>query len=272
MDLRALEQQRITHYQFAFATRVVTAAQAARFIDRFGFCWLFAPRDRKLELPALFEAVKGQRDVHIENWDADSDKVWAWKNDLPAAKRAYYGKALAGKPCFVSLKILPHLLAALGQDDLERAYAHGAISHDTKRVYDCLQQFGAQPTQTLKRNAGFTGKDGNARFHKALDELQKNLLALPMGATNEGMAWPSQIFDLVAHWFPAQTRAAKQLDVRAARRVLIERYLKTVLAAPPDALARLFAIPRPEVKLLLQELADTKRVTLQEGWVVGIRN
>jgi hypothetical protein len=275
MDLRALERQRIVHYHLDPAARVVTAAQAARFIDRFGFCWLFAPRDRKLELPALFEAVKGQRDVHIENWDADSDKVWAWKNDLPAAKRAYYGKALAGKPCFVSLKVLPYLLAALGQDDFERAYGHGAISHDTKRVYDCLKQFGAQPTQLLKRNSGFVGKDGNARFHKALDDLQKRLLALPMGATNEGMAWPSQIFDLVAHWFPEQAHAAKQLDIRKARVVLIERYLKTVLAAPPDALARMFAIPRPEVKSLLQELARTKRVTLQEGWVVGkvkIRN
>ena len=252
-------------------------AQAARFIDRFGFCWLFAPRDRKLELPALFEAVKGQRDVHIENWDADSDKVWTWKNDLPAAKRAYYGKALAGKPCFVSLKLLPHLLAALSEDDFERAYAHGAISHDTKRVYDCLKRFGAQPTQTLKRNAGFiesrgdSRKDGNARFHKALDELQKRLLALPMGATNEGMAWPSQIFDLVAHWFPEQARAAKQLDMHDARAALIERYLKSVLAAPPDAIARLFAIPRPEVKLLLDELADTKRVTIQGGWAVGKR-
>lgn len=267
MDLRALERQRIARYRLDPAARVTTAAQAALFINRFGFCWLFAPRDRKLELPALFEAVKGQRDVHIENWDADSDKVWAWKNDLPAAKRAYYGKALAGKPCFVSLKILPHLLAAAGEEDFELAYAHGAVSYDTKRVYDALKQFGAQPTQLLKRNSGFAGKDGGARFHKALDELQKRLLALPMGATNEGMAWPSQIFDLVVHWFPEQARAAKALDVRDARLVLIERYLQTVLAAPPDALARLFAIPRPEVKSLLEELARDKRVTLQEGWV-----
>ena len=267
MDLTALERARVAHYRLHTTARVTTLADAARFIDRCGFCWLFAPRERRLELPALFEAVKGQRDVHIENWDADSDQVWAWKNDLPAAKRAYYGKALAGKPCFVSLKILPSLLAASGQENFEHAYARGAISHDTKRVYDCLKQFGAQPTQTLKRNAGFIGTDSNARFHKALDELQKNLLALPMGATNEGMAWPSQIFDLVAHWFPAQTRAAQALDVRDARRALIERYLKTVLAAPPDAMARLFAIPRYQVKSLLEELTDSKRVVLRDGWV-----
>ena len=272
MDPRSLEHQRIAHYQFASAKRVVTLSDAARFIDRFGFCWLFAPRDRKLELPALFEAVKGQRDVHIENWDADSDKVWAWKTDLPAAKRAYYGKALAGKPCFVSLKFLPHLLAASGEADFERAYAHGAVSYDTKRVYDVLKNFGAQPTQTLKRNAGFVGKDGNARYHKALDDLQKRLLVMPMGATNEGMAWPSQIFDLVAHWFPEQTRAAERLDVREARLVLMERYVKTVVAASPDAMARLFAIPRSEVKSLVQDLTRTKRFTAQDNWVVETRH
>src|SRR5512144_1764111 len=102
MDARLLERQRLAHYQLA-AKRPATPAEAARYINRFGFCWLFAPRDRKLELPSLFEAVKGKRDAHIDDWDADSDRVWAWKNDLPAAKRAYYGKAFAAKPVFVSL-------------------------------------------------------------------------------------------------------------------------------------------------------------------------
>jgi hypothetical protein len=88
-----------------------------------------------------------------------------------------------------------------------------------------------------------------------------------MGATNEGAAWPSQIFDLVENWFAPQARAAQQLDVDTARRALIERYLKTVLAAPPDALARLFQIPRPELKLLLDDMARAKKLRVQEGWI-----
>lgn len=267
MDTQFLERERLARYRFSPSARVITLAHAARFIDRVGFCWLFAPRDHRLELPSLFEAVKGRRDAHIEEWDADSDKVWSWKNDLPAAKCAYYGKALAGKSCFISLKILPYALAALGEEDFENAYARGAIPYDTKRVYDALKNFGAQPTQMLKRNSGFTGKEGNARFHKALDDLQKRMLAMPMGAANEGAAWHSQIFDLVAHWYPEQTRAAKQLDLHDARIVLIECYLKIVRAAPPEAVARLFAIPRNEIKLLLDEMADAKRVKLEDGWV-----
>src|SRR5262245_33188649 len=96
LELRSLERKRCAHYQLEAAHRVVTAADATRYINRYSFCWLFAPRDRKLELPSLFEAVKGRRDAHIEDWDKDSDRVWTWKNDLPAARRVYYGKALAG--------------------------------------------------------------------------------------------------------------------------------------------------------------------------------
>lgn len=267
MDARLLEQQRLAHYQLD-AKRVATLADAARYINRFGFCWLFAPRDHKLELPSLFEAVKGKRDAHIDDWDQDSDRVWAWKNDLPAAHRAYYGKAFAGKPVFVSLKMLPYVIAALGQDDVTRAYTHGALSYDAKRVFDSLQEFGAQPTQALKRSAGFVGKPGNTRYHRALDELQTKLIVSSMGATNEGSAWHSQIFDLVAHWFEPQALEAKHIDVRSARCVLIERYLKTVLSAPPEALARLFNIPRPELKLLLDQLAHAKKLSVENDWVI----
>lgn len=264
-----LDRERAAHYRLTTATRVTTLAEATRYVNRYGFCWLFAPRDRKLELPALYEAVKGKRDAHIEEWDADSDKLWGWKNDLPAAHRVYYGKALAGKPVFVSLQVLPNVIAALGLDDVSEAYAHGALSYDAKRIYEVLDQYGAQPTQNLKRTAGFVGKDGNARYHRGLDELQNKLVVSSIGTTNEGAAWPSQIFDLVARWFEPQHKASKKIDLHTARLTLIERYLKTVLAAPPDAIARMFGIPRPEIKPLLDELTNNKRVRIEEGWVLS---
>lgn len=269
MDTRLLERQRLAHYRLETAQRIGTLSDAGRYIQRYGFCWLFAPRDRKLELPSLFEAVKGKRDAHIDDWDGDSDRVWAWKNDLPATKRAYYGKAFAGKPVFVSLKILPYVIAALGQEDAARAYEHGGLSYDAKRVHDALAQFGAQPTQNLKRLGGFTGKEGNARYHKALDELQVKLIAAPMGATKEGMAWTSQIFDLVTRWFEPQARQAKEIGLDTARAQLIERYLKTVLAAPPDALGRMFGIPRTELKRLLDEMMKENKLRVEDRWVLG---
>lgn len=271
MNYDLLESRRAAHYGIAPPRRVRTLGEAARFINRVGFCWLFAPNHRSLELPALFEAVKGKRNVHIEDWDVDSDRVWAWKSDLPAARRAYYGKALAGKPSFISLKLLPYVLAALGEENVGRAYAHGALSYEAKKIYDALEAFGPQPTLHLRRTAGLDGKDGNTRFHRGLDELQRRMIVMPMGATNEVGNWVSQIFELVIRWFPAQAAEAKTLDVRTARRALMERYLKTVLAAPLDMPGRLFNIPRDEARLIVKDLAAAKQLHECEGWLITTR-
>lgn len=271
MDLRALECARTTHYHISPAHRIRTLAQAARYIDRRGMCWLFAPRDRTLELPSLFEAVKGKRNVHIDDWDDDSDRLWAWRSDLPAARRAYYGKALAGKPVFISLELLPAVLAALGEDDFRARYANGGVSYDAKRVYDALEQFGPQPTLTLRRRVGLDSKDGGVRFHRALDELQRRLVVTPMGAANESGAWVSQVFDLLARWFPEQAAAARHLDLHSARLTLIERYVQNVLAAPMPTVARLFAVPRAELESLVAELVAQKRMRVQDSWLLSPR-
>lgn len=271
MDSARLLRARRARYRISRAQRLRTMPEAARYIQRVGMCWLFAPRERALELPSLFEAVKGRFDAHIDDWDADSDRLWAWKNDLPAARRAYYGKALAGRPCFISLQLLPAAMAALGVEEVGQAYAHGAIHADAKRVYDTLSRYGAQPTQTLRRNSGFAGHEGKVRFHKALEELQRRLIALPMGATSEGLAWPSQIFELVSVWFPAEAEAARTLELDAARSALVLRYLATVIAAPPETLMRLFTIPRPDLTRLLDELARARKVRVADGWVIAAR-
>jgi hypothetical protein len=268
MDIRQLERWRAPIYQIAPAPRVRTMADAARFIDRVGLCWLFAPAKHSLELPSLFEAVKGKRGSAIYDWDADAEKIWVWKSDLPAARRAYYGKALTGKPCFVSKKMLPSVLAALGADNFEQLYARGGISYEAKKIYRALEQFGPQPTMTLRRNAGLDGTDGNARYHRGLDELQRRLLVMPIGATNEVGNWPSQIFELVARWFPKQCAQSRALDLYAARRALISRYLKTVVAAPVVSIARLFAIPRDEIDALLDELRAHKLARREGDWMM----
>ncbi|MBI3742094.1 MAG: hypothetical protein HY257_10130, partial [Chloroflexi bacterium] len=139
MNPRAIEKLRDHIYRRSRAQRVKTMRDAARLIDSVGFCLLFASA-QGIELPSLFEAIKGKRDVHIEDWDADSERLWVWKNDLPAAHRAYYGKALAGgKPAFIARKFLPHFLALRAPESIEKEYARGRIAHEAKRVHDVLR-------------------------------------------------------------------------------------------------------------------------------------
>ena len=273
MNVRELEKLRAPLYNAIPTRRIRTISAAAQFINRVGFCWLFAPsrngtsKPNPLELPSLAEAVKGRRGIGIDYWDDDAEMIWGWKSDLPATRRAYYGKGLAGRPVFVSLQILPYLLAASGAEDIEQIYANGGISQSAKKVYTALEQEGAMPTMALRRAAGFAGKTGNTDYHRALDELQRALVVMPIGATNEVGAWPSQIFDLVRRWFPDQAGEAYTYDTYAARRALVERYLKTVIAAPAPAIARLFNIPRQEFDALLQELMAEKRVCVEDNWL-----
>jgi hypothetical protein len=268
MNIREVEKLRAPLYRVSPARRVRTIAAAAQFIDQTGFCWLFAPERNVPELPSLMEAVKGRRDVHIEDWDEDTDLVWAWKNDLPAAHYAYYGKGLMGRPALVSLEMLPSLMACTGDEKFEHLYRHGGISYEAKKIYDTLLRSGPQPTIALRRAAGFDSKDGSTRYHRALDELQRRLFVMPVGATRQGKAWPIQIFELTARWFPEQTAQAHELDVSEAQRKLLTRYLKTVLLAKPNAIARLFGLSQSQVHMGLTELAERRLVRAEGEWVV----
>lgn len=267
MTPNQIEKERDHVYRRSRARSIHTMGQAARFIDAVGFCLLFAST-QGIELPSLFEAVKGRRDVHIEDWDADSDRVWVWKNDLPAQRRAYYGKALAsGKPVLVSLAMLPYLYAVSAPEDIEHAYARGAVSYEAKRVYDALQSAGPTPTIALRRTAGLD----TTRYHRALDQLQRALIVLPVGATVETGAWTSQIFDLVTRWFPNEIKAAARLDVDQARRALVSKYVKTVVAAKPQMIARVFNWSHDDVKTTVKELEQAHAVSEKEDWIVPVR-
>ncbi len=274
MDTREIEKLRASHYCVTPARRVRTMVAAARFIRQVGFCWLFAPDASIPELPSLMEAVKGRRHVHIYDWDQDSDRVWTWKNDLPAERRAYYGKALMGRPTLVSLEMLPALLASVGDggDGLGRLYAAGGISYEAKKIYDMLEQLGPQPTNALRRAAGFDSKDGSTRYHRALDELQRRLFVMPVGATSQGKAWPIQIFELTARWFPEQAAQAQRLDLQQARLTLISRYLKTVVAVKPNAIARLFGVERQEVNALVEHLIRRRAARIEGEWIWTLRS
>ncbi len=262
MNLRALEKQRDPIYRRTRARRIQTMNDAARFVDAVGFCLLFAS-ERGVELPSLFEAIKGKRDVHIDDWDADSERLWVWKNDLPAAHRAYYGKALAGgKPALISLKLLPHFLALRAPESMEKEYARGRISNQARRVYETLRANGPTPTTALRVATGLDTK----RYHHALDELQRALVILPMGALVEQGNWSSQVFELVARWFPKQFALAQTLDVRTAHRAIVTRYVQTVVAANLPMLARVLGWNRAELKETLEDLLARRVLVERDGW------
>ncbi len=263
MNLRALEKLRDKIYRRTKSRRVRTLNDAAHFIDGVGFCLLFASA-QGIELPSLFEAVKGKRDAHIQDWDADSDRVWVWKNDLPAAHRAYYGKALAGgKPVFISRKLLPHFFALAAPESIAQEYARGRVSTEARRVYDALRANGPMPTMALRAATALDAK----RYHHALDELQRAMVILPAGAILERGAWLSQIFALTAKWFPNEFERAQKIPAAAARATIVQQYLATVRAANVQTIARVVGWKRDELRQTVDALIARRVVVEKDGWL-----
>ncbi|MBI5034957.1 MAG: hypothetical protein HZB51_30900 [Chloroflexi bacterium] len=264
MDLSQIERQRDLIYRRKRNCRVRTMNDAARLIDAVGFCLLFAST-KNIELPSLFEAVKGRRNAHIDDWDKDSDLVWVWKNDLPATRRAYYGKAMTGKPIFISLAMLPNVIALIAPDNVNEEYRRGRISLASKRVYDTLSAMGPTPTMALR---AATGLD-NPRYQRAIDELQRALVILPVGATLEQGAWPSQIFDLVARWFPRQYERAQKIDSDTACRAIVRRYVETTLASTTPTIARTLGLTRDQITSAVDALVARRILSKKDDWIIG---
>jgi hypothetical protein len=229
-------------HEVLWRKRVRTAADAVRFIDATGFCVLF-PLAR-IPLPSLYYAC-AHRDIHLgPGWDKYCEMIWGWKDELPHRRRAYYAKCLRGRGMFVSLKLLPHFLAmrdsATAPGEHQRFYAAGRISHDAQVIWKTLEEHGPLATLELRHACKMESKSSNARYKRAMLELQCHLVIVHFGAERETAAWPSSRFELTARAFPKQVAAARSLSPDAARAAIARKYFDWHPAAPPATLARLF--------------------------------
>lgn len=233
-----------------------TIAQAARYIDRVGFCLLFP--SKKLPLPSLIEASKGRALRNYKpcaDWSDDFVRLWRWKDELPRKRLAYYGKYFRGRGVFLSLEFLAYFYCLEGnhgaRDEYERLYREGKITADAHVVCAALVERGPQATLELRYGLGWEAKRGNRRFKRALLELQQRLLIVHWGTKAETRAWESAVYQLTARAFPKAVRAAAKLSPDVARQRIAAQYRKHRAHAKPQEVARLFGWSRAEAQAAL---------------------
>ncbi|MCH8946147.1 MAG: hypothetical protein IH789_00775 [Acidobacteria bacterium] len=233
-----------------------TIAQAARYIDRVGFCLLFP--SKKLPLPSLIEASKGRALRNYKpcaDWSDDFVRLWRWKDELPRKRLAYYGKYFRGRGVFLSLEFLAYFYCLEGnhgtRDEYERLYREGKITADAHVVCTALVERGPQATLELRYGLGWESKRGNRRFKRALLELQQRLLIVHWGTKAETRAWESAVYQLTARAFPKAMRAAAKLSPDVARQRIAAQYRKHRAHAKPQEVARLFGWSRAEAQAAL---------------------
>jgi hypothetical protein len=219
--------------------RVVTTADALRFLDAVGYCLIFPIKS--LALPSLYFAMARREPF---TWDRYAMKLWDWKAQLPLKRRAFYGKYFKGRGTFISLEMLPHFLAmresACAPDDFESFLAAGRISHDARTLWRELAQQGPMATLELRHACKMENVAGNKRYKRAMLELQRLLVVVHFGDEQETEAWPSGRFDLTVRAFPRAAVAARKLSPSKARAAIAAKYIKLHPNADSRLLARIF--------------------------------
>jgi hypothetical protein len=241
--------------------RVLTAAQAVKYIDATGYCMLFPVTN--VPLPSLYYTVTRRNPHEKMIWDKYSAMVWRWKDELPRRRRAFYAKYFRGRGTFISLKFLPHFLAmretAATPGDHERLYAAGRISADARAIWEALETHGPLATLELRHACKMDSKAGNIRFKRAILDLQCLLIAVHFGAEQETAAWASGRYELTCRAFPKETAAARNITPEEARRILAAKFIEWHAEAQPAQLARLFGWPKAEAVAAIEAVKGHAR-------------
>jgi hypothetical protein len=248
--------------------RVLSLAEAVKFIDAVGYCMLFPVKNAPL--PSLYYAVTRRGLQGKWKWDRYSSMVWRWKDELPRRRRAFYAKYFRGRGTIISLQLLPHFLAMRGcavmPGDYERFYYQGRIRDDARTVWEALEVHGPLATLELRNACKMDTQAGNIRFKRAILELQCLLIVAHFGAEQETNAWASGRYELTCRAFPQQTAAAHHISLQNARSELAAKFCEWHSNSSPLQLARLFGWPKADAMAACEiERRTAKRVRKIKG-------
>jgi hypothetical protein len=243
---------------------VRTEAEALDYLNDVGLCLLFSAKN--IELPTLWGALCGEdRPLPNHHDDHELGLAWRWKDTLPVAGKVLYGKFLRKRPVFVSLDLAPHLYALSPNygdpaEDYLRDYLDGRLSVEAKQVYEALLEQGALPTNRLRREAGLSGKSNASRFDRALAELQMDLRIAKVAISDANRWNYCYVYDLLPRHFPEVVEAAAAISEPQARETILLRYLRTVVAATPHQVCRLFGWELGDLDRLADRLSGEGRL------------
>jgi len=273
IQVEHIVRQREYNYRRTPERCIRTPAAARAFVEEVGFCHFWPVKG--VELPNLFHAIAGQvRPVPMEHEDAALSLCWGWKDDSLDKRWWYYGKLLRRRATLVALSELPYFYALsenYGElDDYLQEYAEGRMTAEAKAVYEALLEHGPLDTISLRRKAHMSAETAKSRFEKALTDLQVGLKVLPVGVAEAGAWHYAFVYELLLRWFPEVAEQARSIRQRDARRHLLLRYLRTVIAVSATQAASLFGWTDDEVDEAVRAL-EKEQLILSDVTIRGLQ-
>jgi len=266
MKLEQALRLRERRYRRTPERRVRTVEEARAFVEEVGFCHFWPIKG--IETPNLFHAIAGrERPVPMAHDDPDLSKCWGWKDHALDKRWWYYGKLLRRRATLVSLAELPYFYA-LSENfgsltDYLAEYQDGKMTAEAKQIYEALLEHGPLDKVRLRREARLTSDSAKSRADRALVELQVGLKVVPVGVSQAG-AWNyAFVYELFQRWFPHIPEQARSIKRGEARRVLVGRYLDTVVVADRKMVAKAFHVlkwTKRELERTIEALVEEKVV------------
>ncbi len=258
ISLEDIKKYRAQSYSVLPGMRLHTVDDAVEFVNRRGFIFFWPVKN--VELPSLWAAVAGDRPVPDEH-DDPGHITWDWKDRLLGQKRWYYARILRRRNTFISLSALPYFYALSPnygepETDYLDQYEAGRMTAEARAVFEALLHEGPLDTLALRRAARMKGGANDSRFNRALDDLQLEFKAVPVGISDAGSWHYAFIYDLTHRHLPELAPEARGIAESGARVKLVELYLRSVGAAQEQDVARLFGWEKQKLDKAIEALQE----------------
>ena len=241
-------------FRFHPGLRLTSREEAVAYVNERGFIFFWPIRD--ILLPNLWGAVAGDRPVADEH-DDPGHVTWGWKDSLLGSDQWYYAKVLRKKSTMIAMRAIPYFYAlsenyGSPEDDHIILYEQGRLTQEAKAVYQAILDNGPLDTIALRRAARLSSPESEARFNKAIADLQAGFLLVPVAVTQAGAWHYAFAYDIANRHYPEIPEKARFIGELDARRELVRLYFHSVGAAQLRNVTMLFGWHPAEAEATIQ--------------------
>ncbi len=257
-DIEIIKAYRAKTFLWQPGQRLHSIEEAVSFVNRRGFIFFWPIKN--INFPSLWTAVAGDRPV-ADNHDDPGHVSWGWKDSLLGKREWYYAKVLRKKATIISFDTLPYFYAlsenyGSPEEDYMMLYEQGRLTQECKSVYEAILNNGPLDTIALRKAARMTSRDSDARFNKALTDLQADFKIVPVGVAEVGSWNYAFIYEVAARQYPEMDTLARPIGEREARQKLAELYFRSIGGATKAELIKLFGWTPAKAEYTLNALVE----------------